>query len=51
MSSARNAGEIAISDFEVQPVSSARNAGEIAISDCEVQPSAELVRVECAECR
>ena len=32
-------------------VSSARNAGEIAISDFEVQPSAEIVRVECAECR
>ena len=32
-------------------VSSARNAGEIAISDFAVQPSAEIVRVECAECR
>ena len=32
-------------------VSSARNAGEIAFLDFEVQPSAEIVRVECAECR
>ena len=32
-------------------VSSARNAGEIAIFGFEVQPSAEIVRVECAECR
>ena len=32
-------------------VSRARNAGEIAFLDFEVQPSAEIVRVECAECR
>ena len=31
-------------------VSSARNAGEIAFFGLEVQPSAEIVRVECAEC-
>ena len=32
-------------------VSSARNAGEMAFFGFEVQPSAEIVRVECAECR
>ena len=32
-------------------MSSARNAGKVAISDFEVQPSAEIVRVERAECK
>ena len=32
-------------------MSSARNAGEIVFFDFDVQPSAEIVRVECAECR
>ena len=32
-------------------VSSARNAGESAIGAVRAQPSAEIVRVECAECR
>ena len=32
-------------------VSSARNAGEIVFFGFEVQPAAEIVRVECAECR
>ena len=55
MSSARDAGQVAFSDFEVQHlwrsrVSIARNAGKVAFSDFEVQPSAEIARVHRAKC-
>ena len=52
MSSARNAGKVAFSDFEAQPsaeivrVERAVYAGKVAISDFEVQPSAEIARVD-----
>ena len=55
VSSARNAGKVAFSDFEVQPsaelcVSIATNAGKIVFSDFEVQPFADIVRVHRAKC-